>query len=262
MRSSSFDGLEASPLAAVTTTLADPWLVVRFAARHAVASWAVVGGGMRTAEAVAWLRIRNADLGLDVDPRALLAERMATAGLAGAVVLLTSASLDGFADVTRAAEGVSARCVATVGMGNALRAGDPPGVGSTIARVGTINLLVRVSRPLSGEAMLEALALAAEARALAVREANIPSLRSGLPATGTGTDCIVVAAPLAPDPTHSAHSADSADARDSAESADADRALDSEPYAGKHTAVGHVVGAAVADAITLGLERWREAKRK
>jgi adenosylcobinamide amidohydrolase len=227
--------ISAPPLPDVSVALADPWLVVRFGAPHAVASWAIVGGGIRTASAVAWLRIRNADLAPHVDARDLLAERMAAAGLGDAIGLMTSASLDGYADVTREADGVSARCVATVGLGNALRAGDPPGIGSTIARVGTINLLVRVSARLTPEAMLETLALAAEARALAVREAAVPSQRSGLPSTGTGTDCIVVAAPLG-EP--------------------------AECYAGKHTALGHVVGAAAVDAVGLGVGRWSEKQRK
>jgi adenosylcobinamide amidohydrolase len=62
-----------------------------------------------------------------------------------------------------------------------------------------------------------------------VREAVIPSRRSGLPASGTGTDCIAIAAPAL---------------------ARADR------YAGKHTAVGHVIGAAVESAVRRGAEQW------
>jgi adenosylcobinamide amidohydrolase len=101
--------------------------------------------------------------------------------------------------------------------------------------VGTINLLVRVSAPLTEEALAETLALAAEARTLAVLEAGVRSLRSGLPATGTGTDCVVVAAPPA-EP-------------------------GGEPlaYAGKHTAVGHLVGAVVEEAVRTGIEAWRRS---
>ena len=114
------------------------------------------------------------------------------------------------------------------GLGNALRAGDPPGPG----RVGTINLLCRSSAPLTAEAQLEALALAAEARTLAVREAGVPSTRTGLPASGTGTDCIVIASPRG-------------------------RAPGGVPYAGKHTAIGHAIGAAVLEATRRGVERSR-----
>lgn len=216
----------------------DRFLVARLPGIHDVLSWAVVGGGRRRADTVAWHQVFNRELGPDTDPRALLRERLRDAGIPDAVGLLTSASLAAYTDVERACDGVSARCVATVGLGNALRAGDPPGIGSTIAaaaRVGTINLLVRVAAPLAEEALAEALALAAEARTLAVLEAGVRSLRSGLPATGTGTDCVVVAAPRA--------------APGAASLA----------YAGKHTAVGHLVGAVVEEAVRTGIEAWRRS---
>jgi adenosylcobinamide amidohydrolase len=202
------------------------WLIARFAAEHATASWAIVGGGLGAAHAVAWLQIGDAELAPGVDPAALLRDRLAAAGIAGAVGLLTSCRLDRHADVTARHGELAARCIATVGLGNALRAGDPPGPG----RVGTINLLCRVNAPLSPEAQLEALALAAEARTLAVREAGVASTRTGLPASGTGTDCIVIAAPR-----------------------DAGAAV----YAGKHTGLGHVIGAAVLEATRRGIAQSR-----
>jgi adenosylcobinamide amidohydrolase len=70
-----------------------------------------------------------------------------------------------------------------------------------------------------------------EARTLAVREGGVPSRRSGAPTSGTGTDCLVLAwrtagaAPLL-------------------------------PYAGKHTAAGHVVGRAVGEAVAAGVAAW------
>ena len=91
---------------------------------------------------------------------------------------------------------------------------------------------VAVSRPLAAPAALEALSLAAEARTAAILDAALQSRRSGAPATGTGTDCIVVAAP--------------AEARGAA-------------YAGKHTALGEAVGAAVYQAVLAGARRWKEA---
>lgn len=223
--------ISSTPAAARTLDLsvAPRWLVARFATEHATASWAIAGGGLGRARAVAWHQIRDAELSLEVDPGALLRERLAAAGLTGAVGLLTSCQLDRYVDVTVRCDEVAARCIATVGLGNALRAGDPPGAG----RVGTINLLCHVDAPLSPEAQLEALAIAAEARTLAVREALVPSTRSGLPATGTGTDCIVIAAPLGGD---------------------------AASYAGKHTAIGHAIGAAVLDAMWQGIERWRRAQ--
>jgi adenosylcobinamide amidohydrolase len=150
-----------------------------------------------------------------------------------AVGLMTTRDLASHVDAIARRGELSARCIATVGLGNALRAGDPPGRSVP----GTINLLCRVSVALSPEAQLEALALAAEARTLAVREAGVASTRSGAPASGTGTDCIVIAAPRADGVPGRAGSAGHAG------------------YAGKHTAIGHVIGAAVLDATRRGIAR-------
>lgn len=202
-------------------------LAVRFARPHHVLSWAIVGGGRRTTDAVAWCQVRNAELGEHTDAAALLRERLEEQGLSEAVGLLTSTEVATYTDVERSLDGLSARCIVTVGMGNALRAGDPPW---SARPVGTINLLLRTSFALSDEARVETLALAAEARALAVREAGVPSVETGLPASGTGTDCIVVAAP-----------------------ADGGEPL---RYAGKHTVAGHLAGAAVLEAVERGVRRW------
>lgn len=214
----------------VTVTHSDRWLVARFGAVHATASWAIVGGGLHRTRAVAWHEVKDAELRPPVDPFALFRQRLHERDLADAVGLLTSRSLASYTDLVVAYGDISARCVVTVGLGNALRAGDLPGVSG---RIGTINVLCRVSVPLAPEALLEGLALATEARALAVREGNVPSVRSGEPASGTGTDCVVIAAPC-----------EGAGHR----------------YAGKHTAVGHVIGASVRDATAAGVAAWQSER--
>jgi adenosylcobinamide amidohydrolase len=110
-----------------------------------------------------------------------------------------------------------------VGVHNALRVGDAPRVAEP---AGTINLLCQISRPLSKEAALEALSIATEARTAAVLESGIPSVESGKPATGTGTDCIVIAAPQRGEALH---------------------------YVGKHTPAGHLIGTSVLEAVRSGL---------
>jgi adenosylcobinamide amidohydrolase len=209
-------------------------LRARFAQPQRVLSWAIAGGGMRRASQVVWLEVDDHELRPPVEARSYVRARLRAAHALDAVALLTSRRLRAYVDerVEYRSAGrdpvLSARCVATVGLGNALRAGDSPGPS---ARIGTINVLCALSVPLSAEAMLEALALAAEARTLAVREACVPSRRSGLPASGTGTDCIAIAAPV--------HGL-GGPAR----------------YAGKHTAVGHLVGASVQSAVERGVEQW------
>ena len=140
--------------------------------------------------------------------------------------LLTSRHVATYSDARVEARGVEARCLATVGLGNALRAGDPAGIAG---RIGTINLLVHLDTALSDEALLEASAIATEAKAAVVLEAGVLSRQSGRPATGTGTDCTVVT---------------SGGGRSSAS------------YAGKHTTIGSIVGLAVERAVSEGVARW------
>lgn len=201
--------------------------VIRTTAAHACTGFPLVGGALATSRLVAIHEVRNAELPVDVDPVAFATrlhdERVGEPGL----VLLTSRALTSV-DVRTATSGTTrALALATVGLGNALRIGDPPG---PIPLPGTINLVAWVSAPLTLEARLEALTLVAEARTVAVREANVPSRRTGDPSTGTGTDAIVVLSPEHPS---------------------------GESYAGKHTDVGAALGAAVLSAVTDGIARWR-----
>ncbi len=205
-------------------------LVVRLGAPHAVLSWALVNGGRRTATDVVWCQVREDELCPPVDPALLLRARLADACLPDAVGLLTSADLAQYVTAEREWRGMRARCVATLGLGNALRAGDPPG---TAARIGTINVVCQLSRPMSDLAQLEAMSIAAEARTAAVLDVGVASRRSGAPATGTGTDCIVIAAP---------------ERRGGAR------------YAGKHTDAGHLVGASVYEAVRAGASLWQRSQ--
>lgn len=211
-------------------------LVVRFAAEQAFVSWALVNGGRTRGRAVVWRYVDDHELGLDADPEEVLRSALRAARAVDAVGLLTSRALATYSDCRRSLGGIDVRCIATVGLTNALRAGDAPLDDGTRASgsAGTINLLCHVARPMREEAMLEALALAAEARTAAILEAGVSSRRSGAAATGTGTDCIVIAAPLG----------------DHARHEDAIR------FAGKHTSAGHLIGAVVLDAIRDGVARW------
>lgn len=207
----------------------DRWLVARFPAPQRMLSWAIVGGGFRNGSAVAWRQVVDGELGLDVDPRALLARGLADEGLTGAVGLLTGCALSTAVERTAALGALTVGCLATVGLGNALRAGDP--AAPPPRAVGTINLCVWLSQPLTDEALVEGQALCAEARALAMLDAAVPSAVSGRPATGTGTDCQVVAAPVA-------------------------RTGEPLAFVGKHTVAGQLLGAVVRDAVAEGVARW------
>lgn len=214
---------------ALTVTLGERILVAAFPDGARVASWAIVRGGIVDADRVAWVEVRDDELGPTVDARAFLAARLSREGIHGAVGLLTSRRLSSHVDVSAHESGVGARAIVTVGLGNALRAGDPPSRG---VAVGTINVLVYVDTPLTDEGLLEANAIATEAKAAALFDAGIASRRTGRPATGTGTDCTVAACPRAARGVRSA-------------------------YSGKHTPAGAAVGVAVNRAVATGVRGWQ-----
>ncbi|MCA1665224.1 MAG: adenosylcobinamide amidohydrolase [Myxococcales bacterium] len=206
-------------------------LVVRFPRVHRTLSWAVCGGGLGLTRAVVWRYTEVGELSPSVDAAALLEASLKQHGLERAVGMMTARALGTFDCVTKQQEGVAARAVATVGLGNALAVGDSPGPLRDTARVGTINILVQLSHALDEAALAEALGVATEARTCAVLDGRVPSRRAadGSLASGTGTDCIVVAAPEIGEPLR---------------------------WVGKHTVAGALVGGAVREAVTRGVRRW------
>jgi adenosylcobinamide amidohydrolase len=206
------------------------WLEVDLCTPHSTLGWTLIGGGRRQAHRVFWHQVSDVDLPPEVDARRLFEERRKErAGDTQGAGFLTGCLLAEFVEKRRGRDKLSARCIATVGLRNALRIGDPPSPG-TISP-GTINILLQTSFPLGECASLEALSLVVEARTLAVLEARVPSGVGKTIATGTGTDCIVVASPFP-------------------------SSMDSEVcYSGKHTEFGYLIGACVYDAVSEGIRR-------
>jgi len=118
-------------------------------------------------------------------------------------------------------------CYTTVGCGNALSVADPASVAieAPAPALHTINMIVTVEPGLSEGAMVEAVQIATEGRVRALYEHGVRSCRSGRLATGTGTDCIAIVS-----------------LGDAAE-----------PYCGKHTALGELIGAAAFTSVAKGL---------
>jgi adenosylcobinamide amidohydrolase len=206
------------------------WLEVDLCVPHSTLGWTLLGGGRGQARRVFWHNVSDADLTPEIDATRFFEDRRKQrTGDTQGVGFLTGCSLAKFVEKRRDRGDLSARCIATVGLRNALRIGDPPGPNAMSP--GTINILVQTSFPLGECASLEALSLAVEARTLAVLEAHAPSGVGNAIATGTGTDCIVVASPLP--------------------SSD-----DSEiSFVGKHTEFGHLIGLCVYDAVSHGIRR-------
>ena len=205
------------------------WLEVDLCMPHSTLGWTLIGGGRCQAQSVFWYNVCGSDLAPEVDAKRFYEDRRKQrAGDTQGVGFLTGCSLAEFIEKQRARDTLSVRCIVTVGLRNAVRIGDPPCAPSISP--GTINILLQTSCPLSEFASLEALSLVAEARTLAVLEGHVASSVGDAIATGTGTDCIVVASPLL----------SSADSEVS--------------YAGKHTVIGHLIGSCVHAAVSHGIK--------
>ncbi|WP_410056039.1 adenosylcobinamide amidohydrolase [Roseobacter sp. HKCCA0434] len=189
-----------------------------------VLSWAINRPGFVTARRILWREVRNADLPEGLDVHRWLEEELVARGEAESVAFLTSRRIDRVHDRAARIEGITARAVATVGLSNAERVG----LRQTAPRgpFGTINIAVTLDTGLGETGLIEALSIAVQARTAAIVDAAIP-LAGGL-ATGTGTDCIALAAPPG--------------------------ATD---YAGLHTAIGEAIGRATYEAVREGAEQWR-----
>ena len=127
---------------AFSVSCAAPFLIAEFAASQTMVSWSLTRPGFVTARKVAWLYVRDDDLPLDVDPVELLETRMAAAGHAHAVHLMTSRDVSHHHHAKAAFGAATATCLATVGLGNAARVGTAPLSGKP---VGTINLLAHIA---------------------------------------------------------------------------------------------------------------------
>lgn len=203
-------------------------LIITLPEIHQVLSWAPLGGGPRRAIAILNHQIAAGDRAASERPRLYLQALARSFGLKAreAVAMMTGADISkaSYATARRGNLLVGAWC--TAGCSNALRIGDPATAGTPAP--GTINLALVISQPLSRCAMAEALAMATEARVAAVHDAGIASTRTRRPATGTGTDCIVIAAPIG----GAVHS-----------------------YCGKHTVIGELIGRAAMRGCATALRR-------
>jgi adenosylcobinamide amidohydrolase len=209
----------------LTPHLSRPWLIADLGAPMRVLSFAPYRPGFVTARHIVWRELKNADLpvGLEVDD--WIATEMARTDHVDAVGLLTSRNITRFKRAEVTVEGARVAALATVGLGNAERIGARTPRDWAVESYGTINIAVQTDMPLREVAQIEALTIAAEARTAAVMEAGL-RFAAG-PVTGTGTDCLALAAPAGQG-----------------------------AYAGLHTALGEAIGRAVYSAVSEGAAEW------
>jgi adenosylcobinamide amidohydrolase len=219
----------------LAVALPEPWLVL---------GWAPLGGGFKHAELIVNHQIDISDRAATEAPRTHLTDvvRNLRRDPRRAVAMMTGAEIARVGFATLARDGLIVGAWCTAGCANALRVGDRATVGVPRAQAtadrkshtvtpGTINMIVAINQSLTRAAMTEALQIAVEARVAAVHDAHVASVRSGKIATGTGTDCIAVAAPASAPRTNSI------------------------VYCGKHTLPGELIGRAVMRSCTVALAR-------
>lgn len=203
-------------------------LVADLGSPHRVLSHAVFNGGFRTARFLINQQVYERDKGRD-DAAVTLKARAKALGLSvGVVGMMTGADVT-LRRLAKAKRGLTcAHAVATAGLFNGGFIGERGSfdearhVGS-LPKPGTINLWVTLNQALTDTAMIEALALLAHARTVAVLEYSQGKQ------TGSGTDCIALACPI------------------------------QEPklrWAGMHTVVGELLGRAAKEAVSQALEAW------
>jgi adenosylcobinamide hydrolase len=130
-------------------------------------------------------------------------------------------------------------CFATVGVTNAVKAGERPETDvcrSQAAGPGTINLIVVTNACLSSAAMVGAVQVATESKTGVLRDHAVPSWTGQPGATGTGTDAVVIACRLRGQGAWHV-------------------------YSGTHTMIGALIGHAVTRCVTRGLAKakhWQE----
>jgi len=138
--------------------------------------------------------------------------------------------------------GIWVECFCTVGVTNAVKAGEPAsytGSGRRCSSAGTINIILVTNAILSIPAMVGAVQVATESKTAVLLEQAISSWTGRHVATGTGTDTVVVACRLRGGPR--LH------------------------YSGTHTMIGAMIGRVVGRCVQTGLARtarWKSRRMK
>lgn len=219
-------------------------LVINLGGRRRVLSSAPQGGGFRSASHIINHQVdANPSMnGHFPDPARYLRKLASQLSIGYYTVgLMTAVPMTQLVSSRVFAGELWVECFATVGVTNAVCAGESPLYPApqreTIStRVGTINLILITNGSLSPSAMVGAVQVATETKTGVLRDHTIPSWKGKDLATGTGTDAVVIACRLRGEgPLHM--------------------------YSGTHTIMGALIGRSVADCVSRGLakaRKWQE----
>ncbi|ODT44040.1 MAG: hypothetical protein ABS70_06510 [Nitrospira sp. SCN 59-13] len=228
--------------------VASDTLIVDLGARMRVLSSAPRGGGLRTTRFILNHQVPSHPPGSGTGedwahPSHYLRRLAETLGVeSDCVGLMTAVPMTQLVTHREERDGTWVEGFATVGVTNAVRAGEPvlrdQGERSG-ATAGTINLILVTNGCLAAPAMVGAVQVATESKTGVLRDHAVPSWTGLAGATGTGTDAVVVASALrGHGPWH--------------------------PYAGTHTEIGSMIGRVVAECLLQGLAlatQWADTHR-
>ncbi|MGC4096818.1 MAG: adenosylcobinamide amidohydrolase [Nitrospira sp.] len=179
-----------------------PTLVIHLGGRRRVLSSAPQGGGLTRAS---YILNHHVDPHSDTnghypDPADDLRKLAAQLGLTGGTVgLMTAVPMTRLVTARAASDEIWVECFATVGVTNAVRAGEwpqHPAPQSKAMKPGTINLMLITNVCLSSSAMIGVVQVVTEAKTGVLHDQAVPSHHGTSIATGTGTDAVVIAGRL------------------------------------------------------------------
>lgn len=213
----------------ITLELRENILFGRLPKETAVISWAPFNGGIQKTNTLF-------NLGLDKDARCVdifknkVFDQIVNAHQlpSNSVGFMTAANVAQYQTIFLEEDSFCVQAVATVGLTNARAIGDPADVKKSIIldRLGTINLWVACNALPGIAGQLEAIEIAAAAKAAALFEEGIKSPKTGKLAAGTGTDTIGIIA----------------------------TGEENQNFCGMHTLLGELIGKAVLAVIKKGCQ--------
>jgi len=223
---------------ATSYRITDHTLVIPFTSSRRVISSAVHSGGIVQAHGVLNHQVFDChattpDRSREKDPSRYLGELAKRLGVHGRCVgLMTAVDMRCLILQRVEAEGLWIEGFFTVGVTNAVRAGepiaaDPPG--NPKSKIGTINIILVTNARLSSAAMVCAVGVATESKTAMLFSEDIKSMSGTHMATGTGTDVVAIVSGQGPFCR----------------------------FSGTHTKMGELIGLVVSEGVKEGLYKNR-----
>ena len=209
----------------------EKYLIAELDDESDILSWSILNGGRSQGRNIFWAKVFSSELPRSVRPSNYLKDLLLKLNKKSDIAFMTSANLNDYTHQIQVYEQLKVEVLVTVGMGNSLRVGDK---GGHHISIGTINILVEINTPMSESCLVEGVSIITEAKTAAVMDSRIFSKVSGKIATGTGTDCIALSS-------KNKNTSDS-----------------TYIYCGKHTKLGELIGNITYNAVSIGIEKWKE----